>query len=400
MRWHGRACIVLRRLPILEANHFPAYVVWELTLRCDQRCLHCGSRAAFARDAELTTDEAIDVAQQLADSGAREVVLIGGEAYLHAGFLDVVATFRRLGIRVGMTTGGRGVTRALAREMKRAGIYHTSVSIDGLRSSHNKIRNNPLSFDGAVAALHALGDAGIRVAVNTNVNRFNQHDLEPLYDLLRPLGVFAWQIQLTAPLGRAADRPEMLLQPFDLLDVVPRIAALKTRAYADGVRLMPGNNLGYFGPEEGLLRSACSKDSDHWGGCQAGKLVLGIESDGAIKGCPSLQSDVYRSKKTLREAKLTELWQDARVAFNRDRDHRSLWGYCAECPYAKVCRGGCSFTAHGFFGRPGNNPYCHFRAREFDKRGLRERLTRVAKAPGRPFDHAKFSIVVESSSSV
>jgi hypothetical protein len=57
--------------------------------------------------------------------------------------------------------------------------------------------------------------------------------------------------------------------------------------------------------------------------------------------------------------------------------------------------GGCSFTAHALFGRPGNNPYCHFRARTLAAQGKRERLVPGAPAEGRPFDHGLFDIVVE-----
>jgi MoaA/NifB/PqqE/SkfB family radical SAM enzyme len=56
--------------------------VWELTLKCDLACGHCGSRAGKPRDRELETAEALDLVEQLADMGAREVTLIGGEAYL------------------------------------------------------------------------------------------------------------------------------------------------------------------------------------------------------------------------------------------------------------------------------------------------------------------------------
>ena len=56
---------------------------------------------------------------------------------------------------------------------------------------------------------------------------------------------------------------------------------------------------------------------------------------------------------------------------------------------------GCSFTAHSVFGRPGNNPYCHFRARSFAKQGLRERLVPAAAATGAPFDHGTFELVIE-----
>jgi len=57
--------------------------------------------------------------------------------------------------------------------------------------------------------------------------------------------------------------------------------------------------------------------------------------------------------------------------------------------------GGCSFTAHALFGRPGNNPYCHYRARTLASRGQRERLLPKAPAPGRPFDNGLYEIVLE-----
>lgn len=57
--------------------------------------------------------------------------------------------------------------------------------------------------------------------------------------------------------------------------------------------------------------------------------------------------------------------------------------------------GGCSWTAHVLFGRPGNNPYCHHRALELLAQGLRERVVRVEAPPGLPFDHGKFDCLVE-----
>ncbi len=78
-----------RRLDVLTTTLFPAYVVWELTLRCDQRCTHCGSRADMPRAHELDEDQALAVVKDLIALKAREVVLIGGEAYLHNSFLTI-----------------------------------------------------------------------------------------------------------------------------------------------------------------------------------------------------------------------------------------------------------------------------------------------------------------------
>jgi radical SAM protein with 4Fe4S-binding SPASM domain len=383
-------------LNVIDADAFhPRYVVWELTLRCDQPCTHCGSRAGDARPSELAEAEALDVARQLGAMGAQEVVLIGGEAYLHPAFLRVIEALREAGVRPTMTTGGRGVDEPLARAAARAGLAVASVSIDGLEKTHDTMRASKGSFASAMRALGLFRAEGVAIGANTNVNRFNMHDLEPLYDRLRETGIQAWQVQLTTPLGRAADRPDMVLQPYDLLDVLPRVAALKTRARRDGIRLMPGNNLGYFGPEEATLRAFEEGAIEHFPGCQAGRFVMGIESDGAVKGCPSLQTAHYVGGNVRRDS-LASIWENApELAFTRARTKDDLWGFCATCDFADECLGGCTFTAHAILGRPGNNPYCHYRARTMRSRGLRERLVHAEAAPGAPFDNGRFDVVVE-----
>ena len=377
-----------------DAPH-PRYVVWELTLACDQRCTHCGSRAADARPDELTTAEALGVVDVLAALGTRELALIGGEAYLHPGFLDVAAAAHARGLRVTLTTGGRGLDAALARKMAAAGLYSVSISIDGLGTTHDLFRATKGSFDAAMAALGHARAAGLHVMCNTVVHQLDVDELEPLYDTLKAAGIIAWQVQLMAALGRAADRPDLLLQPWQILDLVPRIVRLKLRALADGILLAPGNNIGYFSRDETRLRSPLPGGKEHWSGCQAGRYVMGIESNGTVKGCPSLPTRAYAGG-NVRAHSLRRIWQESpALAFTRRRTVEDLWGFCRTCPFAETCLAGCNFTSHALFGRPGNNPFCHYRANTLRERGLRERLVPCARAPGEPFDHGRFEIVTE-----
>ena len=48
-----------------------------------------------------------------------------------------------------------------------------------------------------------------------------------------------------------------------------------------------------------------------------------------------------------------------------------------------------------FFGRRGNNPYCHHRALSRQRAGIRERLVQVQQAGGAPFDHGLFALLEE-----
>ncbi len=115
--------------------------VWEFTLQCNLGCVHCGSRAATARAAELSTDEALDLVAQLYEVGIREVTLIGGEAYLRSDWLTVVEAIHcKAGMACTLTTGGYGISKSAARAMRDAGLQQVSVSIDGCRETHDLLR--------------------------------------------------------------------------------------------------------------------------------------------------------------------------------------------------------------------------------------------------------------------
>lgn len=368
------------------------HAVWEITLACNLACGHCGSRAGSPRPRELSTEEALDVVAQLAEVGIGEVTLIGGEAFLRKDWLILSRAITDAGMVCTMTTGGYGISPALARGIAQAGLWLVSVSVDGLADTHDRLRGRPGSWSRCMESLRNLREAGVRTGANTQINRLTAPELPALYRLLQQQGIRAWQVQMTVPMGNAVERAEILLQPAELLDVFPMLARIKERADREGVSLYPGNNVGYYGPFERKLRSYDGSWRP-WTGCHAGLNTLGLEADGAIKGCPSLPTAAYTGG-NIRERRLADILRHApELNFNVEGSTDHLWGFCSTCDYARVCRGGCSWTAHVFFGRTGNNPYCHHRAWEQAARGIREELRLRTPARGLPFDHGVFEIV-------
>jgi radical SAM protein with 4Fe4S-binding SPASM domain len=196
-------------------------------------------------------------------------------------------------------------------------------------------------------------------------------------------------------MGRAADHPELLLQPHELLELMPLLAELYREGADRGFLLLPGNNIGYFGPYESVWRGS-GDDRIYWTSCNAGQNTIGIEADGTIKGCPSLATSTYAGG-NIRDLSFEQIWWESEALnINRGQTSNGLWGFCGSCYYADVCKAGCTWTTHSLFGRAGNNPYCHHRALELSKKGLRERIVQVEKAPGTSFDHGRFELVVES----
>lgn len=374
--------------------------VWEITLQCNLACSHCGSRAGDKRSDELSTVEALDLVRQLAEVGISEVTLIGGEAYLRRDWLDIARAVVEHGMICSMTTGGYGISAGTAAKMREAGIQTVSVSVDGLEATHDLLRGREGSWEACFRTMGHLRDAGLFVANNTQINRRSAPELPLLYEALRAAGMGAWQIQLTVPMGNAADNHDILLQPAELLDLYPMLAFLVRKAYADKVSVQPGNNIGYYGPYERLLRNSGREGGQYlWQGCQAGLLALGIEADGKIKGCPSLPSSAYTGG-NIRERSLRDIVLNApELTMNLNADgpqgKSHLWGFCQTCDFSSLCRGGCSWTSHVFFDRRGNNPYCHHRALVQQERGIRERVHRTQAAQGLPFDNGVFGLVEE-----
>jgi radical SAM protein with 4Fe4S-binding SPASM domain len=251
-----------------------------------------------------------------------------------------------------------------------------SISIDGVEATHDRIRGVKGSHRAALEAMERCKRHGLTVGSNTQINALSWKELPEVMEQLLAVGVTHWQTQLTVAMGNAVDHPEMLLQPYQLLELYPTLARLYTEGLERGLLMVPGNNIGYFGPYEHLWRGGPDRDG-HWIGCNAGQNTIGLEADGTIKGCPSLPTNGYAGGNI------------------RDRSLEDVWGRCGSCYYADVCRGGCSWTTTVLFGKPGNNPYCHHRALTLAKEGLRERVVKVKDAPGTPFDQGLFAVLEE-----
>lgn len=373
-----------------------AYAVWELTLKCNLACSHCGSRAGERRENELDTEEALDLVRQLADAGIDEVTLEGGEAFLRPDWLTIARAITDAGMACTMVTGGYGVSRETALRMRDAGIVAASVSVDGLEQTHDDIRGRPGSFKYCFETLAHFRHAGLAISANTQINRRSVGDLPTLYERLRDAEVSLWQLQLTTPMGNGADRPLLIMQPAELDDVYKVLARIGMRA-ADEARviLVPGSNLGYYGPYDHLIFRGSGGRS--WIGCIAGLSSLGIHADGSIKACPTLPSEYVGGN--IRERPLSEILETRALTFNvgagTPEGLAHLTGFCASCRHRVSCRGGCTQTATVIMGERGDNPYCHHRARELQKRGRRERIVPRLLAKRRPFDHGAFRLIEE-----
>jgi radical SAM protein with 4Fe4S-binding SPASM domain len=341
----------------------PRRCTWEITLACNLRCGHCGSRAGQARPDELTTDEAFVVIDDLVGLGCRDVTLAGGEPTLREDWPLLVARLAQQGVKVALISNGFTWSAELTQRAKSAGIHRLGFSLDGLERTHDCVRKAEHGHRKVLQAIDLCVAAGIPVVAVTHITQRSLPELESIHALLGQHGVSTWQVQLGVPLGNMIEDRANVLGRDDIAVLLPRLVSLRKSGRSP--RVVPADNVGYFGDVEEDLRDSSARIK-FWVGCRAGLEVMGIESNGDVKGCLSLPSGLNGRhdfvEGNLRRQRLREIWNNPDAfAYNRKFKTDDLQGACTNCEFGEICRGGCTWTSIAHAGHPHDFPHCYYR---------------------------------------
>jgi radical SAM protein with 4Fe4S-binding SPASM domain len=336
------------------SEYIPEFCVWELTLECNMKCKHCGSRAGKARGNELTVDECLDVAEQLVDVGCEQVTFIGGEVFLFNRWEKIARKLSDSDIYVNLITNGFLLGDEQIAQIKYAKLTNVGISLDGMENNHNNMRNVNTSFKKVMEAFDIFKREDIPVAVVTSLVDSNFDDLGPMYDLLVEKDINLWQIQIVTPMGNMAEKRNLILDPVK----IPLITKfIREKRDEQKIGIYAGDDIGYFDENELYLRGKLGTICE-WSGCQAGLRVVGIDSVGNVKGCESLYSDEF-IEGNLHEESLSQIWyKEGNFAYNRNFDTSMLTGSCKDCDKGAICRGGCRGSCYFTTDSKFENPYC------------------------------------------
>lgn len=312
-------------------------VVWELTLKCNARCVHCGSSAGKDRSDNLTFEQACSIVHQLAEANCYEINLIGGEYFLYPKWRELIQEFRKTPIKVKIVTNGLLLSDKVLDFLKENDIKTIGISIDGASAdTHDSIRRVPGCFDHALSAVKRSFEHRVPITVITTVNRLNICDLKQMRTLLMSQRVHSWQMQHTNLLGNMQE--EYALDNLGYYIVGIFCAQTKRLYPKEKLKLSAIHCMGYY--SKTIPQHTSSR---FWMGCPAGKGVLGIRSNGDVVGCLSIYDDAY-IEGSLKDKALKELMgqKDFCSWNNRLERYKSLTGFCKGCPFGLACLGGCT----------------------------------------------------------
>lgn len=208
----GAAFERLKRRALVE--NIPLSVTFELTLRCNLRCVHCynfdrnadraqpslpvlGQRPAGG---ELRDDEIFRVLDELRDEGCLFLALSGGEALSHPRLVDFVAHAARGGMIPTVKTNATLLDDDTARALRDAGCASVEVSVYGATAgTHDAFVKMPGAFERTVRGVRAARAAGIAAKLSFVLHRRNAGEAAAMMALAEELGVaYGVDPQLTA----------------------------------------------------------------------------------------------------------------------------------------------------------------------------------------------------------
>ncbi|OGO19432.1 MAG: radical SAM/SPASM domain-containing protein [Chloroflexi bacterium RBG_16_50_11] len=337
-----------------ESDHQLYACLWELTLRCNLNCMHCGSAAGKARNKELSLDECYHIANQLLELGCKELTFIGGEIFLYPGWEKIARYMSDNGLIVNIMSNGYQIGEREIEQIKYAKLSNVGISIDGMETSHNMIRRRSDSFASIKKTFDLLNREQIPIGAVTCLLDFNFFELEELYAYLLNNNVELWQLQLANPMGNLADKRELILHP-DKIPLITKFIHEKNKERR--MLVVAADSIGYHDENETYIRGNRAPIC-FWEGCQAGLTSIFIDSIGNVKGCGALYSEVF-IEGNLKEKTLREIWDNQdNFSYNRKFDVNLLTGKCNLCDMGNICKGGCRasnyFTTHSLY----ENAFC------------------------------------------
>lgn len=322
-------------ISLTEEKNIPFTVNFELTHRCNLRCIHCylpqsrinanlkkreltrNAKAQNirqnAKNGELTADEVKGILEQLADAGSLWLVFTGGEIFLRKDFFDIAEYAQKKRFCLTIFTNGTLLDEDKVKRLSSLPIYSVQISLYGAKAeTHDAITQVKGSYKRTIESVFLLKEKGIKVVLKTPLMKKNFAEYREIIQLNKNLGTY-WQ-----------------LDPW----LTPKNDGERTPLYLR----IPGEGMDkIFSDEDYLPKEKFEPMGKKRFLCSAGKNLAAISPYGDVYPCLMWLVRVGN----LKEEKFLQIWKESSL-LNQLRSIKfrnlkvcrvcSLISYCFRCP--------------------------------------------------------------------
>jgi 12,18-didecarboxysiroheme deacetylase len=352
-------------------------VVWNMTRRCNLKCVHCYARSEdISYDNELTHDQAIAMMDDLADFGVPVLLFSGGEPLVHPRLVEYAQYAVSKGMRAVISTNGTLITKEKAQTLKQIGLSYVGISLDGLEPTHDMFRGVPGSFKRAMAAIEHCQAAGIKVGLRFTINKRNVKDIPGIFDLLEEKNIPRACFYHLVYSGRGSEIAKEDLNHDETRQVMDLIMN-RTKDLHD--RNHPKEILTVDNHADGPYLYLRLLEDDPVRAAEVLELLEMNEGNNSGRGigCISWDGEVYpdqfwreKSLGNIKDRPFSQIWTDESNEFlmkmKEKKNH--VKGRCAQCRWLTICAGNFRARAESVANDPWDaDPACYLTDDEIRK---------------------------------
>ncbi len=324
-------------------------VVWNSTRTCNLTCRHCYmSSDAKKYQNELTTVEAKQFIDDLAEFNVPVLLFSGGEPLIRPDFFELATYAAEKGVRPTLSTNGTLITREVAQKIKDIGVGYVGISLDGLREVNDKFRGKEGAFEAAMQGIKNCVAVGQRVGLRFTINHHNIQELDQIFDFIEEENIDRVCFYHLVYSGRgnammAEDvTPEESRKAMDT--IIRRTKDFEARGLKKEILTVDNHCDGVYMYIKALaegdeaLAAQIKEYISMNGGNRSGIAFGEVDPMGYVHPDQFTQHHTFGN---VRERKFSEIWQDEShelLAGLKDRKHL-LKGRCSKCQYLDNCNG-------------------------------------------------------------
>ncbi len=321
----------------------PLSVHFDLTYRCNERCVHC--YLDHDDHGELTTAECLAALEELASAGTLLITFSGGEIFLRPDLYEILAAARRLHFDISLKTNALLVTPERAARLREFGVRRVQISVysddPAVHDAITKVRG---SLQRTLAAIPLLIGQGLQVKLACPLMRENLLAYRGVMALAEKLGI-PYVLDLTiTPMMDGTDGPlAHRASVSSLLPVLqdPKLHACKPQPSPQAASAMIALPTAFGSAVSSGIEGSAYEDLP----CSAGHNSCYISPYGDVFPCVQLP----QAAGNLRREKFADIWYHApqleRLRAVRESQlplcsRCEIRSYCERCPGLALMEGG------------------------------------------------------------
>ncbi len=334
-------------------------VVWNMTRRCNLKCVHCYARAVKEEGKdEISTEQAKQIIDDLAQYGAPVMLFSGGEPLVRQDLTELAHYAVGKGMRAVISTNGTLITKDKARELKDVGLSYVGISLDGGEEVHDRFRGVSGAFKKALQGVENCQAEGLKVGLRFTINKRNAAEIPKIFQILNDMEIPRVCFYHLVYSGRGSELIKEDLGHQETRQVVDLIMN-ETRKLFDAGK--PKEVLTVDNHADGpyvylrLLKENPKRAEEVYEllqfneGNNSGRGIGCISWDGSVHADQFWRNHTFGN---VLERPFSRIWDDPDIELLAKLKNKKahVKGRCASCRFLNVCAGNFRARAEAYYG--------------------------------------------------